>query len=134
MINLHSPDYKQNKKTRLDTWIKMSQKVTYKQSNFQLSWFSSDFSFLKVENEGLLHLSRFLISFMRFNDSKSTHQGVLHECVSVMYLTPNSYNILKTPKLAVIPCPDSNPIKLATFFWLNADSISAAVLTNVMLS
>ena len=134
MINLHSPDYKQNKKKQTRHLDQDVSKVTYKQSNFQFSWCSSDFSCLKTKDLKFLHLGRFLISFMRFNDSKSTHQGVLHECVSVMYLTPNSYNILKTPKLAVIPFPDSNPIKLATFFWLNADSISAAVLTNVMLS
>lgn len=42
-----------------------------------------------------------------------THQGVLHVCVRVRYLAPNSYSILRTARLAPTAWPPSTPIRLA---------------------
>ncbi len=75
-----------------------------------------------------------LLTALFFFPSIIAYQGVLHECVSVMYLTPTSYNKRRTARLLLMPCPDSTPMRLATLPPAIAASTSSAVRQNAMSS
>lgn len=43
----------------------------------------------------------------------NTYHGVLHVWVKVIYLAPSAYSCLRVPRLALMACPPSTPIREA---------------------